>query len=491
MIALILATQDEARPLLDRLAATVIPEQPFSTYAFPPSGNRAGGLVVISGMGPANAARAATYAISSRGAKRLINIGLCGALTSRLKPGDLCTVSSVLDGDALLQGATRQASSCPLHTAWMDLPSVPMVTVAQPVFGGPVRERLAGVADIVEMEGEAIARVAREQGVDCALIKGVSDFACEGGREALHRNLAAVATSLAETVSAGLEHDQPPRPSLPVRMLNFVKVEHTIFSLPLLFAGAWIGADYGWPGLDRLALVALAGLGARAFGMAMNRILDRHLDLLNPRTHMRDLPSGRLTLVQGWGVAIVGFMTYLVACYALGPICWRLAPIPAVVLTGYSLLKRFTSLCHFGIGLSLALGPLGAYVAVTGSTASPPALLMLALFTFCWISGSDILYALQDVVSDRETGIHSIPVALGPIGARWVAAGVHLTALIASVTMWHLTNAGLAGGVALAVTGTSLALMYNERWSLAVRFFPVSAIAGVAGALIPLFGGTR
>jgi 4-hydroxybenzoate polyprenyltransferase len=220
--------------------------------------------------------------------------------------------------------------------------------------------------------------------------------------------------------------------------------------------------------------------------MAMNRILDRRLDSLNPRPLARDLPSGKLTPAQAWGVAAVGLGLYLLACAALGPVCLKLSPVPALVLISYSLLKRFTPLCHFGIGLSLALGPLGAHVAVTGGTTAPPALLLLTLFTFCWISGSDILYAFQDLASDRETGVHSIPVSFGPTGARWIAAGVHLVALASAFGLWRLTGMGAVSGLALAVTGLALITMYRERLPLAFRFFPVSAIAGIAGALIPL-----
>jgi 4-hydroxybenzoate polyprenyltransferase len=220
--------------------------------------------------------------------------------------------------------------------------------------------------------------------------------------------------------------------------------------------------------------------------MAMNRILDRHLDQLNPRTLGRDLPAGRLTLAQGWCVAVSGLVVYLAACTALGPVCLKLSPVPAAVLIGYSLLKRFTPLCHFGIGLTLAFGPLGAFVAVTGQTVTTPVILLLSLFTFCWISASDILYALQDMESDRETGIHSIPVSTGPVRARWIAGGIHLIAWTAAFGMWRMTGAGLAGSVALLTTGLALGFMYYERLPLSFRFFPVSAIAGVAGALVPL-----
>lgn len=486
MIALILATLDEARPLLALLEAEKGLDQPFPTYDYPARGGRAGGLIIISGMGPDAAARATDYAVLNRGASIIINTGICGALTDSLKPGDLCQVSIAADGGAILQARPVPSVALPLHSAWQHVPPVRLASLKDPVFGGEPRKQLAAHADIVDMEGHAVAQASQRLGIPCHLLKGVSDLADDSGRDQLHRNLARVSEALAREVVRGLARFSVPRQSLPARMANFVKVEHTIFSLPLLFAGAWIGAHYQWPGGMALLLIALAGLGARTLGMAMNRILDRRLDSLNPRTLTRDLPSGKLTPAQAWSVAATGLATYLLACAVLGPLCLKLAPIPALVLVSYSLLKRFTPLCHFGIGLSLALGPLGAHVAVTGSTSAPPALLLLALFTFCWISGSDILYALQDLASDRETGVHSIPVSFGPTGARWIAAGVHLVALMAVFGLWKVTGMGLTSGVALAITGVTLATMYWERLPLAFRFFPVSAIAGIAGALIPL-----
>lgn len=487
MIALILATLDEARPLLALLKAEKRLDQPFPTYEYPPLETRAGGLVVISGMGPDNAAKATDYVILNRGARIIINPGICGALSESYKPGDLCRATTALDGDAILQASQAPSLPLPEMITWQHFIPARLASVTEPVFGGEPRQRLAAHADIVDMEGYAVAQAAQRQGVPCYLIKGVSDLADESGRDHLVQNLARVSEVLAEEVARELARFSTPKPSLLLRMANFVKVEHTVFSLPLLFAGAWIGARYQWPELKALLLITLAGLGARTLGMAMNRILDSRLDSLNPRTVSRDLPSGKLTPAQAWSVAAAGLGLYLLACAALGPVCLKLSPVPALVLISYSLLKRFTALCHFGIGLSLALGPLGAHVAITGGTTAPPALLFLALFTFCWISGSDILYALQDLDSDRETGVHSIPASAGPTGARWIAAGVHFVALASAFALWIATGLGVASGAALAITGIALAMMYWERWPLAFRFFPVSAIAGIAGALIPLF----
>jgi len=489
MITLLLATLDEARPLLVELAAQELTDQPFKSFAFPPRESRPGGRVVISGMGRDQAAAATEYAIATLGATHLVNVGICGTLSSSFKPGDLCRVREVADGDSLFLGNT--APSLPLHLvgAWGNLVPARLASVSEPVFGGERRDRLAVHADVVDMEGYAIARICAQHSLPCYLLKGVSDLADAAGRAALHRNLASVSEALAKPIADGLAAIGPSSQGLLSKAANFVKVEHTIFSLPLIFAGAWIGAKGQWPGLRVLVLIALAGLGARALGMAMNRILDRRLDLLNPRTAGRELPSGRMSPAQGWGIAVGGLLVYLAACAALGPVCLKLSPIPALVLITYSVLKRLSSLCHFGIGVSLALGPLGAFVAVTGGTDASAAIILLALFTFCWISGFDIIYALQDLESDRRNRIHSLPARLGHNGAQWMAGVVHLVAIAAAVRLWQITGGGTAAGMALAVMIVAFAAAYCQKIPLPVRFFPISAIAGIAGALIPLLGG--
>ncbi len=487
MIALLLATREEAAPVLAALRAEPLADAPFETYGFVARRRRPAGLVVVTGMGPAAAAAAVRHVCAAHKVRHLVNAGICGALRAGFAPGSVYRVASAADGDAPLSRPAAPVDVSPLF--WGDLPAARLASVAAPVFGGDRRDRLAEAADLVDMEGFAVARAAAACGVSCTLVKGVSDLATEQGREELRRNLRQVSEAVAERLLSGLEKMPSAAGGLARRLLNFVKVEHTVFSLPLLFAGAWIGAGGRMPAPRALLLVALAGLGARTLGMAMNRILDRRLDRLNPRTAGRELPSGGMTVLQAWAVAGAGLLVYGLACAALGPLCLRLSPLPAAVLVGYSLLKRFTPLCHFGVGVALALGPLCACVAVTGRAAADPAILLLAAFTFLWISGFDIVYALQDLEADRRNGVHSLPAALGSRGAQVVAALVHALAALLAVALWRLTGGGLCAALPLAVALGAFAAAYHPRLPLPVRFFPVSAIAGIAGALIPLFGG--
>jgi 4-hydroxybenzoate polyprenyltransferase len=270
------------------------------------------------------------------------------------------------------------------------------------------------------------------------------------------------------------------------KIMRFTKVEHTAFSLPLILTGAWMGDGGHWPKVPVLLLIVAAAVGARIFGMSFNRIFDRHIDAHNPRTAGRELPSGAMDLPTALGIAIAGLAAYLGACIALGRWCVYLSPVPLIPLLGYSLLKRFTCLCHFGIGLCLALAPLGAFVAVAGHPRFSMEVLLFSGFVFFWLSGADVIYAVMDIESDRQTGIHSIPARLGAAGAQWVAGGVHLCALVCMAALLLGARAGRPAMVAFAVTFVLFAMMYMPFVPVSKRFFPISTLAGIAGAITPL-----
>ncbi len=485
MIGLLLATKMEAQPLLQPLGAKSLPDQPVEAYTFPAVGKRPGGLIAISGMGKLSAQQAAEWLID-RGATAIVNVGICGALNGDLQAGELLGVSAAVDGDQLLAGNESQEFRCDAGN-WSDLPQVRLATVDEPVFQNDRRDTLARHADVVDMEGASVAAVCSRRGIPCTLLKGVSDLADASGKADLHKNIHSISARLADEIVAGLS---PAKSSIGVAtVLRFAKIEHSLFSLPLLFGGAWLGSDSGWPSWQVLVLIAIAGIGARTLGMAMNRILDRRLDALNQRTAQRELPSGKMSPAVSYGVAAGGLALYLLACWGLGPLCLKLSAVPVVPLLVYSLLKRFTVLCHFGIGLCLGLAPLGAFVAASGSLDFNAQVLLLALYSFCWISGFDIIYALQDIDSDRQTGVRSIPAAVGCNRAQVVSALVHLIAIGAGVWLWQLGGGGITSGIALALAVGGFMMGYWQRLPIDVRFFPVSVISGVAGSMIPLLGG--
>ena len=449
MIGILFATEVEAKSFLDRGA----PE---------------GTVTVISGMG-LDAARSATEKLIHDGCASIINAGVCGALNDALERGSVHRVSSVCSDE--------------LNSIALTGTGLRLVSVKEPVFEAERKRVLAEHADLVDMEGYAVAKVCKECDIPCIQIKGVTDFGDSDGKADIQTHIDSVSEAVANELYSVLGDDG----STPLlkKIHSFTKLEHTIFSLPLLFSGAWLGAG-GMPPLRTLLLIALVGLGARTFGMAINRILDRKIDAKNPRTQNRELPSGTLSLGQGIAVATVGIILYFVGCALLGDFVLKLSLVPLVPLSLYSLLKRFTPLCHYGIGICLATAPVGAYVAVSNSLTITPEILWLALFAFGWMSGFDMIYALLDIGFDRAYGVRSIPAALGSKGAQWVAAVTHLVAIAA---LCFLVD-GICSGLAALVSVLAFIAAYLQTIPIPVRFFPISAIAGIAGALVVLLGAS-
>ena len=477
MIGVLFATADEARPFLDKGRAERISTDPFVVYRF-----NGQAFVIISGMGMEPARQACRELIGKHAVSEVINAGVCGALAGGIGRGSVFTIRSVSDGTQPV------GAPSPLRpTTAPGLESRTLVTVQVPVFDPERRAALAKAGELVDMEGFAVADVCRELRVPCCLIKGVTDFGDRDGKADIRKHIDSVSAGVAGHVLQALTARAAAAGGLMPKLLRFTRVEHTLFSLPLLFAGAWLGAGGHCPSVKALALIALVGTGARTFGMAINRIVDRDIDARNPRTAQRELPAGRLSLVQGYAIAAAGLAAYLLGCALLGRTVLMLAFVPLVPLAFYSFLKRFTCLCHYGIGLCLALAPLGAFVAVSNSLAVTLEIGLLVLFTFGWMSGFDIIYALLDLDFDRAYGVRSIPVALGPARAQGVAALTHLISAAALVGLWYRSG-GAMSGLALLVALGAMAAACWQRIPVHVRFFPISIIAGVAGALVVLMG---
>jgi 4-hydroxybenzoate polyprenyltransferase len=183
---------------------------------------------------------------------------------------------------------------------------------------------------------------------------------------------------------------------------------------------------------------------------------------------------------------MAGLTLYVIACAMLGRWCLYLSPLPLLPLLGYSLLKRFTWMCHFGIGLCLAQAPLGAFVAVAGYPRFSLEVLLFSGFVFCWLSGADIIYALLDIDSDRRNGIYSLPARVGSKQAQWISAATHLVALICLTLLLVNLNGGITAFLALAITAVTFGLMYVPGIPIHRRFFPIATFAGVAGSVAPL-----
>jgi len=217
---------------------------------------------------------------------------------------------------------------------------------------------------------------------------------------------------------------------------GFVKIEHTIFSLPLIYAGTLLGA-HGRPSARVLLLILVAAIGARAVAMGLNRLIDLEIDRRNPRTKQRELARGAMQVWEGRLVVVAGSLVYLVSAVALAPICLLLSPIPLALFVGYPYLKRFTSLSHLGLGLAWSTGPLAGWLAASGSLANFADVMWLWLFSLLWVAGFDIIYATMDEAFDRQAGLHSLPARLGKRRALNIAAVLHAAAFLALVILWR------------------------------------------------------
>jgi 4-hydroxybenzoate polyprenyltransferase len=212
---------------------------------------------------------------------------------------------------------------------------------------------------------------------------------------------------------------------------EFVKFSHTIFALPFALAAMVVAArdNRGWPGWRTFGLILVAMVCARTCAMAFNRIADRKFDALNPRTASRPLPTGKISLFGAITLWIVSGLGLLGASFFINPLCFALSPIAIGMICFYSVTKRFTDYTHVFLGISLALAPIGAWLAVRGMNVSGLELLqmvILALAVVLWLVGFDIIYALQDYEFDRAQGLHSLVVAWGPKNALQAAFLAHL-----------------------------------------------------------------
>lgn len=215
-----------------------------------------------------------------------------------------------------------------------------------------------------------------------------------------------------------------------VKYLSLIKFSHTIFAMPFALIGFFLGTK----ALDTLPtssvliqkflLVLCCMIFARNAAMAFNRYLDRAIDARNPRTAIREIPSGVVAPKSALLFTLMNALLFIGCTWFINPICFLLSPVALAVVLGYSYTKRFTPLCHLVLGIGLSLAPIGAFLAVTGYFSWLPILFSMAVV--CWVSGFDIIYALQDEEFDRTNRLHSIPAWVGTKGALWVSRVLHV-----------------------------------------------------------------
>lgn len=272
------------------------------------------------------------------------------------------------------------------------------------------------------------------------------------------------------------------------KYFSLVLFAHTIFAMPFAFIGFFLAiavTDQEF-NLLKLVLMVLCMIFARNAAMAFNRYLDRAIDARNPRTAIRDIPSGKISSNEALIFTIVNSILFILTTLLINKLCFYLSPIALAVVLGYSFTKRFTPLCHLILGLGLALAPIGAYLVVAGEFAMLP--LYFSLAVLCWVSGFDIIYALQDEEFDRENNLNSIPAWLGKKKALNVSSVFHVLAVI-FVTLPYIVSdlswfylAGVLFFIILLIYQHQL-VKPNDLSKVNRAFFTTNGIASVVFAV--------
>ena len=275
-------------------------------------------------------------------------------------------------------------------------------------------------------------------------------------------------------------------------VLEMIKFEHSVFALPFALTGALLAARataHGWPTLRQIVWIIVAMVSARTAAMTMNRIADLRYDKENPRTKMRALATGALSISFAWMFTTAAVALFFLAAWQLNLLALKLAPVALAALFFYSYTKRFTSWSHLFLGFALGISPAAAWIAITGSL--DWRMLILCTAVTLWVGGFDVLYACQDVEFDKEAGLYSVPRRFGIANALWIARLMHLGVVI--LLSWLAASFGLpwlawAGIVVVAgLLGYEHTLVKADDLSkLNAAFFTVN---GYISILFLLFWG--
>ena len=269
---------------------------------------------------------------------------------------------------------------------------------------------------------------------------------------------------------------------LPLRLARLVRLEHTVFALPFAYVGALLAVD-GWPGLEAMAWITVAMVGARTLAMGLNRLVDAELDARNPRTATRELPAGALTRLHVAALCVLALAVYLVAVFQLDPLVRWLWPIPVVLFVVYPYLKRSTWLCHLWLGASLGLAPVGGWVALTGEL--PWQAWALGGAVGLWVAGFDLFYSLFDREHDLAAGLHSWGTRFGVRGVFVGAAAMHAGTVVLlgaaglglDVGIWYWLGVGV---VAALLAYEHSIVRPGDLRRLDAAFFTVNGVLSIA-----------
>ncbi|MFE3829227.1 menaquinone biosynthesis prenyltransferase MqnP [Streptomyces sp. NPDC059092] len=276
-----------------------------------------------------------------------------------------------------------------------------------------------------------------------------------------------------------------PQPGRTKAFLRLVMIEHSVFALPFAYIAALtamfqLDGNVHW---GRLLLVTVAMVGLRTFAMACNRIIDREIDARNPRTAGRELVTGVVSVRSAWTGALIAVVVFLGAAAALNPLCLALAPIAVIPMVVYPYGKRFTHYPHAILGLAQAIGPVGAWLAVTGSWSWDAVILGLAVGI--WIGGFDLIFACQDVRADRAHGVMSVPARFGIPAALYGARACHVVTTVLLVWYALATGAGAFFWTGLVIVVGAFLYEHtivkpHDLSRLNRAFFSVNGFIGIA-----------
>ncbi|SES40147.1 4-hydroxybenzoate polyprenyltransferase [Streptomyces sp. yr375] len=276
-----------------------------------------------------------------------------------------------------------------------------------------------------------------------------------------------------------------PEPGRTRAFLRLVMIEHSVFALPFAYIAALTamfqsGGDIRWA---RLLLVTVCMVGLRTFAMAVNRIIDREIDARNPRTAHRELVTGAVSVKHAWTGALIAVAVFLGSAALLNPLCLALAPVAVVPMVVYPYGKRFTNFPQAILGLAQAMGPIGGWLAITGEWSWDAVILGLAVGI--WIGGFDLIYACQDVETDRETGVLSVPARFGIPAAIRGARVCH--AITTALLVWYAlaTDAGAFFWLGLLIVAAAFGYEHtivrpHDLTRLNRAFFSVNGFIGIA-----------
>ncbi|NCD68480.1 UbiA-like polyprenyltransferase [Mucilaginibacter agri] len=273
------------------------------------------------------------------------------------------------------------------------------------------------------------------------------------------------------------------------KYFSLVTFSHTIFAMPFAFIGFFLAVTttnhtFEW---QKLLLMVLCMVFARNSAMAFNRYLDRDIDIKNPRTKVRDIPAGRISPAAALTFTLVNCGLFIAATWFINPLCFYLSPVALFVVMGYSATKRFTALCHMVLGLGLSLAPIGAYLVVTGEFNLLP--LFFSLSVLCWVSGFDIIYALQDEEFDRNEKLHSIPAYLGKVKALNLSSFLHVLSACFIIMPVFFTHVGWPYYLGIGVFCSMLFYQHslvkpNDLSRVNFAFMTTNGIASVVFAVL-------